>query len=140
MEIVSPWPRGVNEAAGEDSSVGLAASRRANMVSRMQLSIANMDDVSKLFPGATPQHETVLNDAPSFVEACRAQIADDAERIGWRFGKSIVTRSKEWGLVWRVDLLGPAVLGRTQRIVCWRQLGSTDVGFAYVYVDEADRF
>ena len=97
-----------------------------------------MDESSKCFPNVTPLHETVVDD-PSFVEACMARIAADLESRGWRLGKSIVTRSQEWGLVWRVDLLGTALLGRIRRIICWRQMSKEDIGFAFVYVDEVDK-
>jgi hypothetical protein len=98
-----------------------------------------MDETSKWHPNPTPQCETVVDDEPSLVEACMARIADDVERCGWRLGKSIVTRSEEWGLVWRIDLLGAPLLGRIRRIICWRPPGGDDIGFALVYVEDADK-
>jgi hypothetical protein len=98
-----------------------------------------MTDTSKWHPSSTPQDEIALDDESSFVDECMARIADDVERFGWRLGKSIVTRSNEWGLVWRVDLLETPSLGRIRRIICWRPPGSDGTGLAIVYVDAAQR-
>lgn len=71
-----------------------------------------------------------------------AKIGNDAERHGWRLGKSITTFSKEWGLVWRVDLDNPPLLGRRMRMICWRQPDGQDVAdisLALIYVDASDK-
>jgi hypothetical protein len=70
--------------------------------------------------GAAPPGAAVH---PAFVEACMARIAEDVERQGWRLGKSIVTRSKECGLVWRIDfeIEGSRYGGNlVDRVICWR--------------------
>lgn len=96
-------------------------------------------ETSKWFPNRTPQHETVVDDALSFVEACRARIVDDVERDGLRLGRSIVTRSEEWGLVWWVDMLGEFSGDRGRRIICWQLPDSDGIGFALVYVDHTEK-
>jgi hypothetical protein len=101
-----------------------------------------MDEIPTWYPNPTPQHETVVNDDPAFVEACMARIAEDVERQGWRLGKSIVTRSKEWGLVWRVDFEiqgGPYGSNRVDRVICWRSPDSEDIGLAVVFGKHIDK-
>jgi hypothetical protein len=93
-----------------------------------------MSQESTFGPNLAPsQGEVVLPDDPSFTEGCMSHFADAAQRFGWRFGKSILTRSSEWGLVWRVDFELASVppggdLGLVNRIVCWRKSEPEGVG------------
>ncbi|MPZ31058.1 MAG: hypothetical protein GEV13_08685 [Rhodospirillales bacterium] len=99
----------------------------------------------EFYPGPTPQDETVISGNASFIEACKAAVAMDAEQFGWRFGNSILTRSKDGCLVWRADFKTPTTgtLGLVNRVVCWQPPGSDDVGRAYLFgqpLDELEQF
>ncbi len=58
-----------------------------------------------------------------------SHFADEAKKYGWRFGNSMLTRSGEWGLVWRIDFELPSRRPQAEnlvlvnRIVCWRKSG-----------------
>lgn len=97
-----------------------------------------MSQESKFGPGYGPglapsQGELILPDDHSFTQVCMSHFADAAKRLGWRFGNSILTRSSEWGLVWRVDFELASVpaggeLGLVTRVVCWRKAEPEGVG------------
>jgi hypothetical protein len=95
-------------------------------------------------PSGVPEKDEIeIPNDPVFVTACIASIAEDAERIGWRLGNSILTRHPHWGLVWRVDILTKHDSGqRASRYICWRPPDMEDGigGTAYIYVKAADRF
>jgi hypothetical protein len=93
---------------------------------------------------APAQDEVVLPDDPSFTEACMSQIADSAKKFDWRFGKSILTRSSEWGLVWRMDFELPTLppggdLGLVNRVTCWRKSELDGFGVVYSFGQRVDR-
>jgi hypothetical protein len=50
--------------------------------------------------------ERVLPPDPAFANKCMAALARDAEALGWRYGRSVLSRSDRWGWVWRVDIVG----------------------------------
>lgn len=59
---------------------------------------------------------------------------DEAKALHWRIGKSLLTRSDRWGLVWRVNVqtLGMAGSRRVSRVVYWGDPGGGEVcGSAY---------
>jgi hypothetical protein len=90
-----------------------------------------MSQTSDFYPNSIPQDETVLTGHASFIEACMDAIADEAKQNGWRFGNSLLTRSKDWGLIWRIDFQTEkryGDLGLVNRVTCWGQPGSDDVG------------
>lgn len=98
----------------------------------------------EFYPGPTPQDETVISGHASFVEACKSAIAknaEHAEHFGWRIGNSLLTRSKDGTLVWRVDVDTPTAGNGFNRVVCWQLPGSDidDVGFAYISGRRLDR-
>jgi len=76
-----------------------------------------MSQDSELVPGPTPSGETILPPDTKFVEKCRAVFADDVRDYGWQFGRSVLSRSKRWGLVWRADVTSPR--SYPARVVVW---------------------
>jgi len=81
-------------------------------------------------PPLEPKEEIVLLDEPTFLNACKTLIAEDAEKFEWSFGKSLLTRSERWGLIWRVDFVtrySPAP-NCTNRIMCWRDASGSAIG------------
>ena len=62
-----------------------------------------MSQTSDLYPNSIPQDATVLTGHAAFIEACMLAIAEEAKQYGWRFGNSLLTQSKDWGLIWRID-------------------------------------
>lgn len=94
------------------------------------------------YPGPTPLDETVLAGDASFIDACRAAVAREAEQFDWCFGNSILTRSNNGCLVWRVDFKTPrtpAIFGRVNRLVCWQPPGSDDVSIAYLIAQPLEK-
>lgn len=61
-----------------------------------------MNEKEKLYPSPLPDGEAPADNA-AFVSACISVASDRAAALGWRLGKSVLTRSDIWGLVWRVD-------------------------------------
>jgi hypothetical protein len=55
-------------------------------------------------PSVVPDNEVEVPDETAFIALCMADMAEHAERVGWRFGESLLTRHPEFGLVWRVDI------------------------------------
>ena len=91
-----------------------------------------MTDLSKEFPGAVPQDEAPLASDHPFVDECKAYYADHAEAHGWRYGKSVVTRSDKWGLVWRADVYARDGR-RSARLVVYRPEDAKEIfGTAYL--------
>jgi len=95
-----------------------------------------MNETSEWFPDPTPQEdEVVLDDDPAFVEAYMSRVADDAKQFGWHFGKSILTHSKVWGRVWRIDFATASSRyggNLVSRAICWQPPESVDIGLALV--------
>jgi hypothetical protein len=95
------------------------------------------------YPGPVPQDETAISDQASFIEACKAVVTRDAEQFGWSFGNSIVTRSKDGCLVWRVDFDTPRTAGQIRdvvnRVVCWQPPGSDDISLAVLFSQPFDK-
>jgi hypothetical protein len=78
-------------------------------------------------PGPAPDNEITVPSDPKFIEQCKIDL--EAEALSWRFGASFLTRSDNWGLIWRADI-------RTRRnglarVAIWRRPGTNDFGTAY---------
>jgi len=61
-------------------------------------------------PSWVPADDEVVLDTDSngFVEGfCKPYIADRVEKLGYRYGNSLLTWSNQYGLIWRVDRIGP---------------------------------
>jgi hypothetical protein len=75
-------------------------------------------------PPLVSDGETVATDEQAFIEVCKAAFAADAQQFQWVYGKSLLTRSQRWGLVWRCDFF---VAGRrgslVNRAMCWGGAG-----------------
>jgi len=101
-----------------------------------------MNERSEFHPGTTPEDETVLAEAPSFIRACLQHVDKDIEDFDIRFWNSILTRKKDWGLVWRVDVTfhnRPNTPGLIKRFVFWQPLdhdGDNDIGFALLWAEQ----
>jgi hypothetical protein len=80
------------------------------------------------YPSAVPEGETVVAENLIFVNACMSVVSIDASSLGWRLGKSVLTHSDVWGLVWRIDFQVPGQSEDSElinRFICW---GSADDG------------
>jgi hypothetical protein len=75
-------------------------------------------------PPLVSKGETVVADEQSFVDACKAAFAADAQHFEWVYGKSLLTQSQRWGLIWRADFF---VANRrsllVNRAMCWGGAG-----------------
>lgn len=79
-------------------------------------------DQSLETPNADPGTESVLPNTGAFVDACLKHVAGLVDRLGWQLGQSLLTRSDQWGLVWRVDFTtvnSIAASKSVRRYVCW---------------------
>src|SRR6266576_3728575 len=95
-----------------------------------------MSQTQGLSPSIMPENEVELQSDPPFVATCMARIENDAEKLGWRFGNSILTRSDNWGLVWRVDFhtkSEPADSTSVNRVVCWRRPSEDGIAVAFFF-------
>jgi hypothetical protein len=88
-------------------------------------------------PDPTPQNEKILIDETGFVAQCRSRIAVDEKEFNWIIGNSVLTQSREFGLVWRADF---RVAGRpadsldlVNRIICWRPRDTNDIRAAFLF-------
>jgi hypothetical protein len=90
------------------------------------------------YPGPTPQDETAISGQASFIEACKVEIARNAEAgdFGWRLGNSLLTRRRDGTLVWRVDVSGN--FGTRSRMVFWQPPGSDSDEFGFAYIPGQD--
>jgi hypothetical protein len=82
-------------------------------------------------PPLEPEEEVVLVDEPTFLNACKSLIAEDADRFEWSFGKSLLTRSERWGLIWRVDFVtrfSPGSNCANRIIMCWVDASGSPIG------------
>ena len=96
-----------------------------------------MAERSDLYPPTAPQRETIQHGNLEFVAECRARVTEIAQRLGWRLDGTLLTRSEEWGLIWRIDFRiptnGPDSL-RINRVICWSKHGTVeDIATATVY-------
>jgi hypothetical protein len=69
---------------------------------------------------------------PAFESECMSALSDPA-KFYWQFKSSILTRSGEWGLIWRVDFETPGAPARdgfVNHVTCWRpiQHSGNDLG------------
>lgn len=81
-----------------------------------------MSDAERMFPGPVPDGETLASENPAFVSACMTIASGDAEAVGWRLGKSILTHSDIWGFVFRIDIETKHQDQSAQlvrRFICW---------------------
>jgi hypothetical protein len=78
-------------------------------------------------PGTAPENETTVLSDPKFIEQCKIDL--EAEALGWRFGASLLTRSDNWGLIWRADILTRR--NTRARVAIWRRPGTNGFGTAY---------
>ena len=95
-----------------------------------------MSQTPELFPTVPSESETVVQNDPSFTDACKAKVADAAEKFGCRFENSILTRSEKWGLVWRADFKiknQSSETGLINRVICWREPGATEIRLAVTF-------
>jgi hypothetical protein len=60
-------------------------------------------------------------DKTTFTEKCRALADEYPSRKKWQLGQALLTKSKKWSLVWRVDFIFSDANSshRVDRIVCW---------------------
>jgi len=87
-------------------------------------------------PGPVPENETPETDNPVFVSACMAVTSVDAASLGWRLGKSVLTHSDLWGLVWRIDFRAPGHpedSDYVNRRICWGTKDGEVLGTATVF-------
>ncbi len=82
-----------------------------------------MNQTERRYPGPVPDGETPVLENPTFVNACMSVVSGRAASIGWRLGKSILTRSDVWGFVFRIDLQSKHQVQSAEvghRFICWR--------------------
>jgi hypothetical protein len=95
-----------------------------------------MNEAEKLYPSPEPAGESVATEYPAFVNACRAIVSDNAAALGWHLGRSLLTRSEVWGLVWRIDFEAkghPEGSPLVNRVICWGGPDGTVSGTATVF-------
>lgn len=96
-----------------------------------------MIDLTNMCPDPEPQDETPLPPDHPFADECKALFADHAEAGGWHYGKSMVTRSNKWGLVWRADTYTPDGQ-RSTRLIVHRPEDAKEI-FGTVILPRPDR-
>lgn len=95
-----------------------------------------MNQTQRLYPSPLLDGETAVAGAPSFESACVSVASDLATTHGLRLGKSTLTRSDVWGLVWRIDF---QVRGQSQdsklinRFICWGTADGEVLGTAATF-------
>ena len=71
--------------------------------------------------------EAVVTDEKSFADICKAEFAAEAQHFEWVFGRSRLTQSVKWGLIWRADFFTPgnpwATGSLVNRAMCWGDAG-----------------
>jgi hypothetical protein len=96
-----------------------------------------MIEISEIGPAAVPSdNELVLPADPAFEQECMAAISEDIERFGYRLKNSLMTKSEEWGLIWRVDFETPGVsfsTGFINRLTFWRPSDAPELGMSIVF-------
>jgi hypothetical protein len=81
-----------------------------------------MSQTPRLTPSVAPIDETVVPDNQSFIDACMSNASDAAAKLGWRLGRSVLTHSYVWGLVWRMDFQMSGEVSNSDfvnRMICW---------------------
>lgn len=74
-------------------------------------------------PPLAPDDESPLMDQ-EFSADCRATLRNLFARSEWSLGTQLVTRSDEWGLVWRADFIyGRDLRPLVNRAICWQPDG-----------------
>jgi len=68
------------------------------------IDIDNVNDIARMYPPPEPANETPVPENSAFVRVCMSIAAADAEKLGWRLGESVLTRSDVWGFVLRIDV------------------------------------
>lgn len=61
-----------------------------------------------------------------FDKQCRIHFQGIAERQEWQIRTVVITRSPQWGLIWRADFDVAGIKNRTRmlnRLVCWEATG-----------------
>ena len=84
-------------------------------------------DGQPLQPSPSPGTELRLTSDPSGMAAeCEEQSRQMASQLGWRFVRSVITRSEAWGVVWRADVAPEPDPATWFRESCWgtRRVGS----------------
>jgi hypothetical protein len=73
-------------------------------------------------PPLNPAIDEVAAEAPSFRAACASTVDELTSRLAVRLGQSLLTKSDEWGFIWRVDFAyaDSDWPGHINRIICWR--------------------
>jgi len=95
-----------------------------------------MKEIKRLFPNPSPEGEAPVTESAVFVRACMSLVSDRAAALGWHLGKSVLTQSNVWGLVWRIDFLAkghPEGLRDVNRMICWGLADGTVLGTATVF-------
>ena len=95
-----------------------------------------MNEIQKLFPSPESDGEAAVAESPAFVTACNSIVSDRATALGWRLGKSILTHSDVWGLVWRIDFQAkghPEGSHYVNRVICWGSADGRVLGTATVF-------
>jgi hypothetical protein len=96
----------------------------------------NKSQIEQMYPSPEPEGETEVSDKPAFVSACMAVTSADATTLGWQLGKSTLTQSGVWGLIWRIDFKArfhPASSNWINRRICWGTEDGEVLGTATVF-------
>jgi hypothetical protein len=72
-------------------------------------------------PPLDPAGEILLANDAAFIERCMLLVEKFTSNSSWQFDRGLLTRSREWGLVWRGDYAdaGLATPHLINRIMCW---------------------
>ena len=84
-----------------------------------------MNDAPAPFPNATPGDDEIVVDADAnaaFVREAREVAEQEAERLNWTLGGSLLTQNEKFGLIWRIDFVARDLAlpgGEVFRWICW---------------------
>lgn len=95
-----------------------------------------MNETQRLYPNPEPAGEAAAAENSAFVNACKAVVSDRAAALGWHLGRSILTWSEVWGLVWRIDFKAkdhPESSPLVNRVICWGGPDGTVSGTATIF-------
>jgi len=84
-------------------------------------------------PPVVPWRETLAMDDGSFQRECLAALLKVPEKLGWVFGDTLLTKTKDNALIWRADYTTPRSIDPTRlnRVICSRMRdGNLDVQIA----------
>ncbi len=72
------------------------------------------------FPPLDPINETVVRKSDAFVQECKSFFDKAGYTDRYTLGTSLITKSDEWGLVYRVDFLVPGLntANKVNRLIC----------------------